>query len=131
MSVSIAEGSGDIKAGPPTQAPTGAPSQGIPPIAPLASTGLQQSAIGSLPAPTAAAQNAPAEPSRPSCNSVPTPSAAGNGTSVAKQQLGAYSSREDFLMRQEQAGELSFKYVLNNGEPQNMVWCASGSWGGG
>lgn len=50
-----------------------------------------------------------------------------NGTSSAapRQQLGAYSSREEFLIQQEITGDLAFKYVLNDGAPQNMIWCAA------
>jgi hypothetical protein len=37
-------------------------------------------------------------------------------------QPGAYSQREDFLIKQEAEGEISFCYVLNDGTPQNMIY---------
>jgi len=37
---------------------------------------------------------------------------------------GAYTAREEFLQKLEGEGQLSFKYVLNDGHPDNSVWCA-------
>jgi len=42
---------------------------------------------------------------------------------------GAYTAREEFLQKLEQEGQLSFKYVLNDGHPDNSVWCAPAPWG--
>lgn len=37
-------------------------------------------------------------------------------------KTGAYSAREDFLIKQEQEGDISFVYVDNDGSPQNMIY---------
>jgi len=42
-------------------------------------------------------------------------------TTVAPTQ-GAYSSREEFLEEREAAGEISFKYIRNDGSQQNNIW---------
>ena len=34
-----------------------------------------------------------------------------------------YSQREAFLAKREAEGELTFKYVENNGVPDNSMWC--------
>ena len=36
--------------------------------------------------------------------------------------MGAYSQRELFLQNLEQAGEMSFEYVLNDGQRHNSIW---------
>jgi hypothetical protein len=38
--------------------------------------------------------------------------------------VGAYSQREFQFVEREARGELSFKYIYNDGEPQNLEWCA-------
>jgi hypothetical protein len=38
---------------------------------------------------------------------------------------GAYTAREEFLQKLEKEGQLSFKYVRNDGHPDNSVWCGS------
>lgn len=37
---------------------------------------------------------------------------------------GVYSQRESFLAKREAEGELTFKYVENDGAPDNSMWCA-------
>jgi hypothetical protein len=37
---------------------------------------------------------------------------------------GAYTQREEHLQRQEASGEIEFAYVLNDGQPINMIRCA-------
>jgi hypothetical protein len=39
---------------------------------------------------------------------------------------GAYTQREQYLLRAEEAGDLAFEYVVNNGDPHNSLWCALG-----
>lgn len=39
---------------------------------------------------------------------------------------GVYSQREAFLAKREAEGELSFRYVENNGTPDNDMWWAPG-----
>lgn len=41
-------------------------------------------------------------------------------------QMGAYSQRELLFVAREAAGELSFRYIRNDGDPQNLEWCGSG-----
>jgi hypothetical protein len=38
---------------------------------------------------------------------------------------GAYTQREEHLQRQEASGEIEFAYVLNDGQPINMIRCAA------
>lgn len=38
--------------------------------------------------------------------------------------MGAYSQREFQFVEREARGELAFKYIKNDGDPQNMEWCA-------
>ena len=40
---------------------------------------------------------------------------------------GAYSAREDFLQKMEDDGQISFKYVLNDGQPHNSIWYVPGA----
>ncbi|WIA13916.1 hypothetical protein OEZ85_002487 [Tetradesmus obliquus] len=56
--------------------------------------------------------------------------AAGNPAGSQQQQqqqqpvsapVGAYTQREEHLMRQEASGEIEFAYVLNDGQPINMI----------
>ena len=47
------------------------------------------------------------------------PSAA--ATSYAR-GAGAYTQREEHLKRLEEAGDLRFEYVKNDGSRQNMIW---------
>lgn len=35
---------------------------------------------------------------------------------------GAYSQREQYLQKLEDEGHIEFRYVVNDGEPQNMAW---------
>ena len=35
-----------------------------------------------------------------------------------------YSQREAFLAKREAEGELTFRYVENDGAPDNSMWCA-------
>ncbi len=35
-----------------------------------------------------------------------------------------YSQRESFLAKREAEGELTFRYVENDGAPDNSMWCA-------
>lgn len=35
--------------------------------------------------------------------------------------VGAYTQREEHLQRQEASGEIEFAYVLNDGQPSNMI----------
>ena len=37
--------------------------------------------------------------------------------------MGAYSAREMFLIGMEDSGELSFKYVKNDGSDDSLKWC--------
>ena len=37
---------------------------------------------------------------------------------------GVYSQREAFLAKREAEGELTFRYVENDGAPDNSIWCA-------
>ncbi|KAF8066203.1 GCN5 [Scenedesmus sp. PABB004] len=46
---------------------------------------------------------------------------AGLAPAPAGGTVGAYSQREDHLMRQEAAGDIEFAYVLNDGSPTNMM----------
>lgn len=39
-----------------------------------------------------------------------------------KQPSGAYTQREEHLQHLEKSGEISFRYVENNGDLQNLVW---------
>lgn len=65
-----------------------------------------------------------------------TPPSAANGTlllpapeGAAPEVIptaGAYSAREDFLQKMEDEGQISFKYVLNDGQPHNSIWCDHG-----
>ena len=38
---------------------------------------------------------------------------------------GAYSAREDYLQNMEDEGQISFKYVVNDGQEHNSIWCDS------
>ena len=44
------------------------------------------------------------------------------GSSGAAPNVGAYSQRELFLQNLEQAGDMSFEYVLNDGQRHNSIW---------
>ena len=39
-------------------------------------------------------------------------------------QMGAYSQRELLFVEREARGELAFRYIRNDGDPQNLEWCA-------
>ena len=52
----------------------------------------------------------------------PGPSQQEGAAKGYRQPTGAYSQREDFLIRQEQEGELAYHYVVNDGQPHNMMW---------
>ena len=41
---------------------------------------------------------------------------------TAAPNVGAYSQRELFLQNMEQAGDMSFEYVLNDGQRHNSIW---------
>lgn len=59
------------------------------------------------------------------------PAAVANALQEQQQQqqslipVGAYTQREEHLQRQEAAGDLEFAYVLNDGQPINMIRCES------
>lgn len=39
--------------------------------------------------------------------------------------VGAYSAREEYLQNMEDEGQISFKYVVNDGQEHNSIWCDS------
>ena len=43
--------------------------------------------------------------------------------SAAATTMGAYSQRELFLQNLEDSGDMSFEYVLNDGQRHNSIWC--------
>lgn len=51
---------------------------------------------------------------------------AGGGEEVVDLPMGAYYSREMFLIKMEEDGEMEFKYVKNDGTPDNLKWWGVG-----
>jgi hypothetical protein len=47
----------------------------------------------------------------------------GTATSLPSNAPGAYSQRELLFVEREAKGELSFKYIQNDGNIQNLEWC--------
>lgn len=45
-----------------------------------------------------------------------------SGQPAVRLSTGAYTLREEYLIKQEQEGEIAFKYVENNGDPYNMMY---------
>ncbi|KAK9812998.1 hypothetical protein WJX72_007034 [[Myrmecia] bisecta] len=43
-------------------------------------------------------------------------------TPVTVAPTGAYTQREVYLQKQEEEGEMSFEYVVNDGQPNNSIW---------
>jgi hypothetical protein len=38
--------------------------------------------------------------------------------------IGAWSQREFVFLEREEKGELTFKYIRNDGQTDNLIWCA-------
>jgi hypothetical protein len=49
--------------------------------------------------------------------------APGTTASLPSNSIGAYSQRELLFVQREEKGELSFKYIKNDGNIQNLEWC--------
>lgn len=47
---------------------------------------------------------------------------------AAATNVGAYSQRELFLQNLEEAGDMSFEYVLNDGQRHNSIWSVISPW---
>ena len=52
----------------------------------------------------------------------PRPGPSEEAPAVAAPNVGAYSQRELFLQNLEEAGDMSFEYVLNDGQRHNSIW---------
>ncbi|KAL3157908.1 hypothetical protein ABBQ32_012315 [Trebouxia sp. C0010 RCD-2024] len=69
---------------------------------------------------TGSADQAPAETE--GMNQEPAGGATDEAPMTAAPNVGAYSQRELFLQNMESAGEMSFEYVLNDGQRHNSIW---------
>lgn len=66
-------------------------------------------------------QSAAPEPGAPGDGQQTAPAAAPAPSTGA---IGAYSQRELQFVEREARGELAFRYIRNDGEPQHLEWCA-------
>lgn len=67
-----------------------------------------------------------AEPPEAPAPAAPTPAATAEIVDpIGSSAVGAYSQREFVFHEREAKGELSFEYIVNDGQPNHLIWCVA------